>query len=66
VAGQPDTTAQARRLAAALQAAEVPTTVFGARETTHNQLNADLGLPDDPATHALFKFLDPLVGAGAR
>jgi acetyl esterase/lipase len=60
VAGHPDVTAQARRLAAALQAAEVPTTVFGARETTHNKLNADLGLPDDPATQALFKFLDPL------
>jgi hypothetical protein len=29
----------------------------GARETTHNKLNADLGLPDDPATKALFAFL---------
>lgn len=64
VAGHPDVTAQARRLGAVLQAADVPTTVFGARETTHNKLNADLGLPDDPATEALFKFLEPLREAG--
>jgi acetyl esterase/lipase len=62
VAGHPDTTAQAKRLSAVLQAAEIPTTLFGARETTHNKLNANLGLPDDPATEALFKFLDPLIG----
>ena len=36
----------------------VPVTVFGARETTHTKINADLGLPDDPATKALFEFLD--------
>ena len=62
VAGHPNTAAQARRLGAVLHAAELPVTVFGARETTHSKLNADLGLPDDPATKELFKFLDPLVG----
>lgn len=62
VSGHPDTTAQARRLGNVLKDADVPVTVFGARETTHNKLNADLGLPDDPATKALDKFLDPLVG----
>ena len=61
VAGHPDTTAQARRLAAVLQEAGIPTRLFGAKETTHNKLNADLGLPDDPATEELFKFLDGLV-----
>ena len=61
VAGHPDVTAQARRLGAVLQEAEIPATVFGARETTHNKLNADLGLPDDPATQELFKFLGPLM-----
>jgi acetyl esterase/lipase len=61
VAGHPDVTAQARRLGAALQEAEIRVQVFGARETTHNKLNADLGLPDDPATKELFKFLAPLV-----
>jgi acetyl esterase/lipase len=63
VAGHPDVTAQARRLGAVLKEAEIPVQVFGARETTHNKLNDDLGLPDDPATTELFKFLNPLVGA---
>jgi len=62
VAGHPDVTAQARRLGAALKEADIPVTVFGASETTHNKLNADLGLPDDPATRELFKFLGPLIG----
>jgi arylformamidase len=61
VAGHPNTTAQARRLGAVLKEAEIPAKVFGARETTHNKLNADLGLPDDPATQELFKFLGPLI-----
>ena len=29
----------------------------GAKETTHTKVNADLGLPDDPATKAVFEFL---------
>lgn len=62
VAGHPDVTAQAGRLGDVLKGAEIPVQVFGAKETTHNKLNADLGLPDDPATEELFKFLDPLVG----
>ncbi len=66
VAGQPDVTAQALRLGAALKTAQVPVKVFGARETTHNKLNADLGLPDDAATQVLFNFLDPLVRVGGR
>jgi acetyl esterase/lipase len=61
VAGHPNTAAQARRLGAVLKEAELPVKVFGARETTHNRLNNNLGLPDDPATRELFKFLDPLL-----
>jgi arylformamidase len=57
VAQHPDTTAQAQRLANVLRSAGVATEVFGAKETNHNKLNADLGLPDDPATKALFKFV---------
>ena len=41
-----------------LKEAGVPVTVFGARETTHSKINADLGLQDDPATKVLFEFLD--------
>ena len=63
VAGHPNTTAQARRLGTVLKEADLPVKVFGARETTHSKLNADLGLPDDPATKELFKFLGPLMEA---
>jgi len=56
VADHPDTSAQAQRLGNALKEAGVPIRVFGAKETTHNKINADLGLPDDPATKALFDF----------
>jgi acetyl esterase/lipase len=62
VAGHPDVTAQAKKLGMVLEKAEVPVTVFGARESTHNKLNADLGVPDDPATKELLKFLAPLKG----
>lgn len=58
VSGHPDTTAQAMRLGNALKEAGVPVTLFGGRETTHNKLNADLGKPDDPATKALYEFLE--------
>jgi arylformamidase len=61
VAGHPNTAAQARRLGNVLSESEIPVKVFGARETTHNKLNADLGLPDDPATRELLTFLGPLV-----
>jgi arylformamidase len=58
VADHPDTSAQAQRLAAVLKEAAIPTTVFAARETTHDQLNDHLGLPNDPATKKLFTFVD--------
>ena len=56
VAEHPDTSAQAQRLASVLKEAGVSVTLFGGRETTHNKINADLGLPDDPGTKALFEF----------
>ncbi|MBM3838577.1 MAG: alpha/beta hydrolase [Verrucomicrobia bacterium] len=58
VADHPDVTAQARRLGAVLSDADIPNKVFGAKETNHNKLNDHLGLPDDPATQALFEFVD--------
>ncbi len=58
VAEHPETSAQAQRLGAVLKENGIPVTVFGGRETTHNKINADLGLPDDPATKALFEFVD--------
>jgi arylformamidase len=57
VAGHPDTSAQAQRLANALKSAGVTVRVYGARESTHNKINNDIGLPDDPGTKALFEFV---------
>src|SRR5205823_6092409 len=62
VAEHPDTSAQAQRLANVLKGAGVPVTVFAAKETTHTKINADLGKPDDPATKALFEFLNAAQG----
>jgi acetyl esterase/lipase len=64
VAGHPDVTAQATRLGNVLKEAGVSVKVFGAKETTHNQLNDNLGKAGDAATEELFKFLGPLVGEG--
>jgi arylformamidase len=61
VAGHPDTTAQAKRLASALQSAEIPVTLYGGRETTHNKLNNDIGLADDPGTKALTEFVNSVL-----
>ena len=58
VADHPDVSAQARRFEAALKGAGVPVTMYGGRETTHNKINADIGLTDDPGTKALDAFLD--------
>jgi acetyl esterase/lipase len=58
VAEHPDTSAQAQRLAGVLKGANIPVSVFGGRESTHNKINADLGLPDDPGTKALFEFVE--------
>jgi acetyl esterase/lipase len=57
VAEQPDTVAQAQRLGNLLKIADVPVKLFGARGTSHTRINAELGLPDDPTTQALFEFL---------
>jgi arylformamidase len=58
VSGHPDTTAQARRLAAALQSAEVYTVLYGGRETTHVKINNDIGKSDDPGTKGMIEFLE--------
>lgn len=58
VAEHPDTSAQAQRLAVFLKKAEIPTKVFGGRETTHSQINDNLGVPGDPATKELMAFVD--------
>ena len=58
VGEHPDTSAQAQRLGNALKLEGLSVTVFAAKETNHNRINADLGRPADPSTKALFEFLD--------
>jgi acetyl esterase/lipase len=60
--GNPNTRAQAGRLAEVLKEAEIPVKAFGKSDSNHSRLNNDLGKPDDPATQELFKFLDGLTG----
>lgn len=61
VAEHPDTSAQAQRLESVLKESGVPVKRFGGRETTHNKINDNLGLTDDPATKALFDFLGEVL-----
>lgn len=61
VSGHPDTTAQAQRLGSVLESTGLEALIFGAKESTHSKVNADLGLPEDPATVALWAFLNPLL-----
>lgn len=58
VVNHPDTKAQAVHFGKVLKEAGIPVTVFGAQETTHTRINTELGLPDNPATKALFDFVD--------
>lgn len=58
VADHPDVSIQARRLGTVLSAAGIPARMFGAKETNHSKLNENLGQPGDPATEALYQFLE--------
>lgn len=64
VANHPDNAAQAFRLATVLKEAGVSVRNYGARDTDHIKLNANLGLPDDPATKELAAFVKAVVKAG--
>jgi acetyl esterase/lipase len=57
-----DVTAQAVRLREALRSAGIPAETFAAPDTDHVKLDANLGLPDDPATRAVFAFVDRALG----
>jgi acetyl esterase/lipase len=57
IAGHPDTTAQARRMADVLEAAGIPVKVVAGRETTHASINDNLGAADDPVTKEVFAFV---------
>ena len=57
VAGHPDTTAQARRLADVLTAAGIPAKIVAGRETTHASINDNIGTADDPVSKEIFAFV---------
>lgn len=57
VANHPETSAQARRLAQALQQCGIEVETFGAENTDHKKLNNSLGLPGDKPTAAMFEFI---------
>jgi arylformamidase len=56
IAGHPDTTAQARRLAAVLESAGIPAKVVAGRETTHASINDNIGAANDPVTKEVLAF----------
>jgi len=57
VADHPDNTAQAKRLNTKLTEAKITSKAYGAKETNHTRINANLGIPDDPSTIELFAFI---------
>jgi arylformamidase len=57
IGGNPDTGAQARRMAAVLDAAGISAKVVAAPEATHASLNDNLGAPGDSVTKLLFAFI---------
>ena len=61
VSDHPDNSAQAQRLATVLKDAEILAKVFGASETNHTRINANLGTPDDPSTKALLEFVGEML-----
>jgi acetyl esterase/lipase len=58
VAEHPETKLQSQRLVRALQEAGRTASAFPAVDTDHVKLDANLGLPNDVATKALFEFLE--------
>ena len=58
VADRPDSTAQSRAFAKALEDADVPARVVPGKDKTHATINRELGLPNDEPTKAVFDFLD--------
>jgi arylformamidase len=62
IAGNPDTVAQARRMAGVLEGAGISVKVVAGRESTHSSINDNIGAPNDPVTTELFKFVTEALG----
>jgi acetyl esterase/lipase len=57
IGGNPDTGAQARRMAGVLEAAGIAAKVVSAREATHATINDSIGAPNDRVTSELLAFV---------
>jgi acetyl esterase/lipase len=57
IAANPETKAQAERLARVLNEAGISARSYSAEEKTHTTINADLGLADDKPTHEVWAVL---------
>lgn len=57
VADHPDCSMQAKRLEAVLKESGIPARAFGAKETNHTRINAELGVEGDASTRELFAFV---------
>ncbi len=62
IGGNPDTGAQARRLAGVLESAGISVKVVSSREATHSSLNDNIGKADDPVTAEVFAFVARALG----
>ena len=60
-AAAPLTPDQAKRLEKALTSKGISAKAYGAQNTNHGKINADLGLPGDPATAELQSFLKSVL-----
>jgi arylformamidase len=61
VADRPDSTAQSKAFAKALQDAGIEATVVSGEGKTHGTINRDLGVKGDKPTETVFKFLDDVL-----
>lgn len=61
VAEHPETKMQSERLVSVLKEAGISAKTFPGEETDHVKINANLGLPDDGPTKAMFEFLDSVL-----
>jgi arylformamidase len=62
ISGNPDTTAQARRMADALEASGISAKVVPGRESTHASINDNIGAANDPITKEVFAFVAAALG----
>ena len=60
-AAAPLTPDQAKRLEKALTSKGISAKAYGAQNTNHGKINADLGLPNDPSTAELLSFLKTVL-----